>query len=68
MAICTSCGRIDEETLAVRRVYIVPPDGTPTDQQSVEELGEPTVLDEDEQWCATCREQFPHVASDPPRT
>ena len=63
MPTCTSCGRA-EDTVAVRRVYLVLPDGAATDLLSSEELGEPTVLDEDEDWCATCCDQFPHVRRD----
>lgn len=48
----------------MRRVYLVLPEGAPTDPQSIDELGEPTVLDEDEDWCATCCDQFPHVRRD----
>jgi len=47
--------------VAVRRVYLVLPDGAPTDPGSIEELAEATVVDEDEDWCATCRDQYPHV-------
>lgn len=61
MSTCTSCGRDDEDTVAVRRVYLVLPDGAPTDPGSIEELAEATVVDEDEDWCATCRDQYPHV-------
>ncbi len=62
MATCTSCGRDDEETVPVHRVYLVLPDGAPTDPQSIEDLASTTVDDEDEDWCATCCDQYPHVA------
>jgi hypothetical protein len=65
MATCTSCGRTDEDTVPVRRVYLVLPDGAPTDPQSIEELAETQVVDEDEAWCATCCDQYPHVRLDP---
>lgn len=59
---CTSCGRSDEDTRPVRRVHLVLPHGDATDPTSIDEWTETTVLDEDEQWCATCREQYPHVS------
>ena len=61
MATCTSCGRDNEETVGVRRIYLVLPEGSPTDPRTIEEEAEPVVTDEEEQWCATCRDQFPHV-------
>ena len=56
MTTCTSCGRDDEET--------VPPEGVAADAASLGALPEPVAVDEVEHWCATCRDQFPHVAAD----
>lgn len=61
MATCTSCGRSDEATTPVHRVYLVLPDGAPTDPSSIEHLARTEVLDDDEDWCSTCCEQYPHV-------
>jgi hypothetical protein len=63
VATCESCGRDGEDTEAVHRVYLVLPDGAPTDAATIDELASTTVLDEVERWCATCRDQFPHVAA-----
>ena len=50
--------------MAVHRVYLVLPDGIAADAASLEDLAEPVAVDEVEHWCATCRDQFPHVAAD----
>jgi hypothetical protein len=63
MGTCDSCGRDDEETVAVRRVYLVLPEGVTADPVTLEEQARPVTLDTDEQWCATCRDQFPHAAA-----
>lgn len=47
--------------MPVRRVYLILPEGAPTDPTSIEDLADPSIDPEDEDWCATCREQFPHV-------
>ena len=61
MATCDSCGRDDEETEPVRRVYLVLPEGVPADPATLGEQARPVPQDTDEQWCATCRDQFPHT-------
>ncbi len=65
VATCTSCGRDGEETERVHRVYLVLPEGATADAAALEDVAEATVLDEVEDWCATCRDQFPHVAARP---
>jgi hypothetical protein len=49
---CDSCGRDDEETLTVHRVYVTP------EAWDTEEKVE--ILDEVEQWCFACRSHYPH--------
>lgn len=49
---CESCGRTDEDTLAVRRVYVTP------ESWDTEEKIE--VMDEVERWCFSCRTHYPH--------
>jgi hypothetical protein len=42
---CGNCGRDDDDLAAVQRVYLLP---------------EPSVLDDVEWWCLSCRTQYPH--------
>lgn len=65
MAHCTSCGRDDEDTVAVHRVYLVLPPGAPADPDAIEDTAEPVIDADDEQWCASCRDHFPHVVVGP---
>jgi hypothetical protein len=60
MGTCDSCGREDEETELVRRVYLVVPDEGTGDPMTLEERAQAVPVDEDERWCASCRETFPH--------
>ena len=62
MGTCDSCGRENEETVAVRRVYLILPEGTPPgDPDTLQERAEPRPEDESERWCASCRDHFPHL-------
>jgi hypothetical protein len=50
---CDSCGRDDEDVVAVHRRYVTPDDwDTP---------GRDVVLDEIERWCVACLTHYPHV-------
>ena len=49
---CESCGREDEDTEPVHRVYVTP------ESWDTEEKVE--VVDEVEQWCFVCRTHYPH--------
>jgi hypothetical protein len=52
-ASCDSCGRDDEEVVAVHRRYVTPVEwDTP---------GSDVVLDEVESWCIACLTHYPHV-------
>ncbi|MFI5043657.1 MAG: hypothetical protein ACHQDC_02590 [Acidimicrobiales bacterium] len=57
---CESCGREDEETIRVRRVYLVPPEGDSTDPTNPTDL-KPRIEDGSEEWCPSCREQYPNA-------
>jgi len=61
MGTCGSCGRDGEATVTVRRVYLVPTAADPGDPTSPDERAEPVIVDGDEEWCASCRDHFPHV-------
>jgi thymidine kinase len=52
ISVCHSCGRDDQVVVLVRRVYLTLPDWDR--EERVE------VVDEVEQWCAVCREHYPH--------
>jgi hypothetical protein len=49
---CESCGRKNEELVAVHRVYVTP--------ESWDTAGRVDVVDEIERWCFTCRTHYPH--------
>jgi hypothetical protein len=49
---CSSCGREDEETVAVQRVYVTP--------ETWDTEGKVEVMDEVEHWCFACRTHYPH--------
>jgi hypothetical protein len=49
---CASCGRHDEDTTAIYRVYVTP--------EAWDTPGRVTRLDEVEQWCFACRSSYPH--------
>jgi hypothetical protein len=49
---CDSCGRDDEEVVAVHRVYV-----TPESWDTEEKVD---IQDEVEQWCFACRTHYPH--------
>jgi len=49
---CDSCGRDDEEVVAVHRVYVTP--------ESWDTEGKTEVVDEVERWCFVCRTHYPH--------
>ena len=49
---CENCGREDSEIAAVHRMYVVP--------ETWDQAGSSTTLDEVEQWCFSCRTQYPH--------
>jgi len=51
-ASCNSCGRDDEELVAVHRVYVTP--------EAWDAPGRADVQDEVERWCFSCRSQYPH--------
>lgn len=62
MGTCDSCGRENEETVTVRRVYLILPEGAAQgDPDTLHERAEPRPQDESEQWCASCRDHFPHL-------
>ena len=50
---CGSCGRVEEDLVEVRRVYLVP--DAPDDG-----AGPTVITDELEWWCASCRATYPH--------
>lgn len=49
---CDNCARPDAELAPVRRVYVVP--------EAWDTPGSVTRLDDVEQWCWSCRSQYPH--------
>jgi len=49
---CDSCGRENEEVVAVHRVYV-----TPEAWDTEEKID---VQDEIEHWCFACRSHYPH--------
>ena len=49
---CESCGRADETTVAVRRVYVTP--------ESWDQEGSVEVQPEVEHWCWVCQAHYPH--------
>jgi hypothetical protein len=63
MGTCESCGRTDEVTEKVQRIYLTPPgadagvapDGSTADSDAT------AIPGDIEQWCASCRATFPHV-------
>jgi hypothetical protein len=57
---CESCGRDDEEVIAVHRVYVTP--------ETWDTEGKVEVMHEVEQWCFVCRSHYPHqeVGSETP--
>lgn len=52
-ATCENCGRDDVELASVRRMYVVP--------ETWDQAASSTTLDEVEQWCYSCRTQYPHA-------
>jgi hypothetical protein len=53
---CDSCGRDDEQVVAVHRVYVTP--------ETWDTEGKVDVLKEVEQWCFVCRSHYPHQEVD----
>lgn len=53
---CDSCGRDDEPTSAVRRLYVTP--------ASWDAEASVTPADETERWCAVCMTHYPHETLD----
>jgi hypothetical protein len=53
---CESCGRDNEQTVAVRRVYLTP--ASWDHEEHVEVVAVP------EAWCEVCREHYPHQLPD----
>ena len=53
---CESCGREDEDVVAVHRVYVTP--------ETWDTEGKVDVVDEVEQWCFVCRSHYPHQEVD----
>jgi len=53
---CTSCGRDDEDLVAVRRKYVTP--------ASWDMDGDEKVLPEIEHWCIPCATHYPHELVD----
>ena len=49
---CDNCARDDSEVAPVKRMYVVP--------ESWDTEGSSQTLDEVEQWCFSCRTQYPH--------
>lgn len=56
MATCDSCGRDDEEVVAVHRMYVTP--------EAWDTPASSRVLDEIEHWCLACRTHYPHEVAD----
>ncbi len=56
MGTCESCGRTDEVTEKVQRIYL-----SPTEAEAEAGAEAPGVPGDIEQWCASCRATFPHV-------
>jgi hypothetical protein len=50
--VCGNCGREDDELIVVHRLYVVP--------ESWDTPGSTTRVDEAEEWCFSCRSQYPH--------
>lgn len=50
---CDNCGRDESEVAGVKRMYVVP--------GSWDGPGSSTTMDEVEQWCFSCRTQYPHA-------
>ena len=57
MATCESCGRTDDDIEAVVRQYVVP--------EAWDQEGSVTDAEGTEQWCFSCRTQYPHRPADP---
>ena len=63
LGICESCGREDEEIVAVQRYYITPAAGGTEEKVEAGDV---------EHWCFVCRTHYPHAllddteAADPP--
>jgi hypothetical protein len=53
---CDSCGRENEEVVAVRRVYVTP--------ETWDTEGKVEIVDEVEHWCFSCRSHYPHQEVD----
>lgn len=49
---CDSCGGIEDDLVAVRRVYVTP--------EAWDTPGKVEVVDEVERWCYPCRTHYPH--------
>jgi hypothetical protein len=49
---CDSCGRDEDDLVAVHRVYVTP--------ESWDAEGKVDVVDEVERWCFVCRTHYPH--------
>jgi hypothetical protein len=63
MGTCESCGRTDEVTEKVQRIYLAAPEAN-ADAAPDWSTADPeaTAMPGDiEQWCASCRATFPHV-------
>lgn len=49
---CENCGRDESEVASVKRMYVVP--------ETWDQKGSSKTMDEVEQWCYSCRTQYPH--------
>lgn len=56
MTTCDSCGRDDDELVAVHRRYVTP--------EAWDTPGSDKVLDDVERWCVSCLTHYPHVTVD----
>lgn len=50
--VCESCGRDDEDLVAVRRVYVTP--------ETWDAAGSSKTMPDVEVWCFPCRTMYPH--------
>jgi len=51
-ATCESCGGLDDDLVAVHRLYVVP--------EAWDTPGSVTRVEEIERWCFPCRSMYPH--------
>jgi hypothetical protein len=54
--VCESCGREDDDLVAVRRIYVTP--------ESWDTPGSSKTMPDVEVWCFPCRTMYPHEPVD----